>query len=112
MASVLTAPSWSWMTRSQRAAQLDHDLLRLDALEPVAQELRIEADLKWFAVEVERERLVGFADVRSLGRDAQLAGAETKTERGVLLCEQADPPDYVGKFLAGEKQLVLGALGQ
>ena len=55
--------------RAQRTDQLQYELVRFDALKPVAQELRVEADLKRLAVEGNRDRLAGPSDVGGLRRD-------------------------------------------
>src|SRR5215831_9409017 len=52
---------------SQGTDQLKQELLGLDAFQPVAKELRIEADLKRLPGERDRQALAGLADVRSLG---------------------------------------------
>ena len=57
-------------SRPQRADQLQDQLLGVDALEAVAQELRVEADLTARPGRAP-DRLARLADVGRLGRDRQ-----------------------------------------
>src|SRR5256885_5663971 len=76
----------------QRADQLQDEVIRLGALEAVAEELRVEADLERLALERHGQGLAGLADVGRLRRDLERALAEAQAQRRVLLSEQADAP--------------------
>src|SRR3954464_6118107 len=67
--------------RAERADQLEDQVVRLCALETVAQELRVEADLERLAVEWHWERLAGFADVGRLRRHFERALGEAHAQR-------------------------------
>src|SRR5437899_12916290 len=97
---------------AQRADELENQLLGLDALESVAEELRVEADLERLAVEGNRYRLARLPHVRGLGRNRERSLAEAEPKRGILLREQADPANDVGQLRARQAQLVLHGLGQ
>src|SRR4051794_7527694 len=71
--------------RTERTDQLEDQVVRLGALEAVAQELGVEADLERLAVERDRQRLAGFADVGRLRRHFESALGETHAQRRVLL---------------------------
>src|SRR5215217_2282683 len=64
--------------RPQRADQLQGQLLRLGALEALAEELRVEADLELLPGEWDGQRLARLAHVRRLGRDVQRALGEAQ----------------------------------
>src|SRR4051812_43810702 len=70
---------------AERADQTEVDLVRLDRLDPVAQELRVEADLQRLAGERGRHRLASLAEILSLDRDRQLALGEAQAKRQVAL---------------------------
>src|SRR3984957_21254835 len=57
--------------RAQGADQLQDQLLGVDALEPIAQELRVEANLERLAVEGHWDRLAGLTNVWGLRWDGQ-----------------------------------------
>src|SRR5215212_8906577 len=67
--------------RPQRADQLQGQLLRLGALEPLTEELRVEADLELLTGERDGQRLARLADVRRLRRDVQRALGEAQAKR-------------------------------
>src|SRR5438067_5049205 len=77
--------------RPQRADELQDELVRLRALQALAQEVRVETDLERLAVEWERQRLARLPDVRCLSRDLERALAKAQAQRRVLLREQANP---------------------
>ena len=97
---------------TQRADELEDELLGVDAVEAVAEELRVEADLELLAVEGDRDRLARLADVGSLGRDGERALAEAESQRRVLLREQADASHHVRELGGRQAQLVLDGLRQ
>jgi hypothetical protein len=97
---------------TQRADELQHQVGALRALEPVAQELRVEADLERFAGERYRQRLAGLAHIRRLRRDRQLALGEMQAQRRVLLGHEADAPDDLGELARRQRELVLIGIGQ
>ena len=67
--------------RPQRRDQLQHDRVARDALDALAQERRVEADLERLAAEVAGQRLAALADLLGLRRDRQLAGRERQPQR-------------------------------
>src|SRR5215204_2363837 len=75
---------------SQRADQLQQQLLRLGALQALAEELGIEADLERLAGKRHGERLARLTHVRGLCRDVERSLREAQPQRGVLLRQQAD----------------------
>src|SRR6185437_7511857 len=79
-------------TGAQWADQLEDQLVGLDALEAIAQELGVEADLEWLAAKRHGHGLAGLADVGGLRRDGQRALTEAEAQRRVLQREQADAP--------------------
>src|SRR5580693_6957929 len=97
---------------TQRADQLEHQLLGLHALQTVAQELRVEANLEWLTREGHRQHLAGLADIGGLGRHGELSLAEAEPQRSVLLGQQADAAHYIRNLRTRESQLVLHRLRQ
>ena len=85
---------------------------RVDRLEPVAQELGVEADLERLGRERRRQRLLRLADVLRPRRHRQLALGEAQPQRRVALREQADAAHDVEQLLARQLELVLELLGQ
>src|SRR5437868_6467533 len=65
---------------AQRADELQDEVLGLRALQAVPEELGVEADLEGLALEGDRQRLAGLADVGRLGRDLDGALAEAQAE--------------------------------
>src|SRR5215208_8377073 len=59
--------------RPKRADQLEEQLLRLGALQPLPEELRVEADLERLAGKGHRQRLARLAHVGSLRRHVECA---------------------------------------
>ena len=84
----------------------------VDRVEPVTQELRVEADLERIRRIRRRQALAGLADVLGACRNRQLALGEAQPKRRVALREQADAPHDVEELLARELELVLELLGQ
>src|SRR5688572_25413624 len=70
-------------TRAQRRDQLEQDVARVDRLESVAQELRVEADLQRLAMEWHRQRLARLTDVGGPRRHRQLTLGEGQSQRRV-----------------------------
>src|SRR3954462_2788304 len=99
-------------SRSQRADQLEDEILGLRALETVAEELRVEADLERLAVERDGQRLARLADVRGLRGHLQRALAEFHPQRRVLLGEQANAPHDLAHLGSVQVQLVLERVRQ
>ena len=97
---------------AQRADQLQHQLLGLDALEPVLEELGVEADLEHLAVEGHRDRLAGLADVGGLGGDGERALAEAQPQGRVLLRQQADAAHHLAELGGRHAQFVVDRVGQ
>src|SRR3954463_16095839 len=60
--------------RPQRRDQPDQPLVALNAFDPFAEELRVEADLQRLPLEGGGDRLTRVADVRRFCRDGQLTG--------------------------------------
>jgi hypothetical protein len=73
--------------RSQGADQLEADRLVRDRLEPVAEELGVEADLQRLARVGDGKRLPRLPDVLRLGGDRQLAVLEAESQRRLPLRE-------------------------
>src|SRR3954468_16290545 len=71
------------------ADELEDQVVGLGALEPLAQELGVEADLDRLALERHRQRLARLADVGRLRRHLKAAVSEAYPQRRVLLREQA-----------------------
>ena len=97
---------------AQRADQLQHQLLGLDALEPVLEELGVEADLEHLPVERHGDRLAGLADVGGLGGDGERALAEAEPQRRVLLRQQADAAHDLVQLGGRQAQFVVDRVGQ
>jgi hypothetical protein len=68
-------------TRPKRTDQLHADTVVRDRLEPVAEELGIEADLDRLTRVGDRERLMRLTDILCLSRNRQLAVFEAKPKR-------------------------------
>src|SRR3954470_7629933 len=98
--------------RPERADELEDQVVRLGALETVAQELRVEADLERLALERHGERLARLADIGRLRGDLERALREAHAQGGVLLREQADAPHYLAHLGSVEVELVLERIGQ
>src|SRR5829696_8818685 len=94
-------------TRAQRADQLQGQLLRLRALQPLAEEFRVEADLERIAGEGHGQRLACLSYVWGLGRHVEGALREAQPQRRVLLREQAHAADDLEQLVAAYPQLVL-----
>ena len=97
---------------TQRADQLELDRVRLDRLEPVAQELRVEADLHRLTGERRRQRLAGLTDVLRDRRDRQLTLGKAKAERRIALRHQRDATNDLEQLVARKDELVVELLGQ
>ena len=69
----------------QRVDQPKAELVALGGLDSVAHEVRVEADLERLALEANRERLAGLADVLCLRPDGQLALGEAQPQRRVAM---------------------------
>src|SRR5213078_1306752 len=67
-------------TRAQRADQLEFDLLRLDRIEPVTQELRVEPDLERLPRERRRHLLTRFPRVMRARGHRELPVGEAQPE--------------------------------
>src|SRR4051794_36811601 len=78
--------------RAQWTDELEDEVVGLRALEALPQELRVEPDLERLAVERDRQRLTGLADVGRLRRHLERTFGEAHPQRRVLLREQADAP--------------------
>jgi hypothetical protein len=96
----------------QRADQLQEQLLRLGALQSLAEELGVEADLQRLAGERHGQRLARLADVRGLRRNVERALREAQPQRRVLLRQQADAAHHLEQLVATHAQLVLIRLRQ
>src|SRR5436190_17188020 len=97
-------------TGPQRADQPEAERVAGDGLDPVTQELSVEADLERLAGEGDRQRLLGLADVLSPGRHRQLALGEAKAERRVALRHHRDAADDVEDLVTRQRHLVVEAL--
>ena len=95
----------------QRRDQLQHDVVARDALDALAQEGRVEADLERLAAEIAGQRLAALADLLGLRRDRQLAGRERQPQRRAA-GQHLDAGDHVGELGARQRDLVLERLGQ
>src|SRR4051812_30452973 len=65
---------------TKRRDQPQQQLLALHALNAVLEEVGVEADLQRLALERRRHRLLRIADLRSLGRDRELALRESQPQ--------------------------------
>ena len=83
-----------------------------DRLEPVAEELGVEADLERLAGVGRRHRLLRLADVLGLRRDGQLAFGEAQAQRRVALRHHRGAADDVRELRLRQRQLDLERLGQ
>src|SRR4051794_32283167 len=92
---------------AQRTYELQDQVVGLGALEALAQELGVEADLQRLALERDRQRLARLADVRRLRRHLEAPVREAHAQRRVLLREQADAAHDLGQLRAAHVQLVL-----
>ena len=93
--------------RAQGLISFKRSLLSDYRLDPVAQELRVEADLQRLAAESHRQRLPGLADVLSLRRDGQLSVGEAEPQRRVALCHHRDSANDVQQLVARQRELVV-----
>ena len=94
----------------RRLMSLSWTVVGRDSLEPVAQEVRVEADLELLARVLDRERLRGLADVLRLRRDGELAVCEAQAQRRVSLRHQAGAADDLEQRDARSRDLDLEGL--
>src|SRR5580704_6526284 len=99
-------------TRTQWADELEDELIGVDALEAVAEELWVEADLERLSVKGHGDRLARLPDIGGLSGDGQGALTEAQTQGGVLLGKEADATHDIGELCASESQFVLDGLGE
>ena len=98
---------------TQRGDELQVDLLlALQALEAIAQEARVEADVERVAAEVAGERLAELADVLRACRHRQLTRGEREADRRVAAREQLGPRDHVAQVLPPHGHDVLEGVGE
>ena len=84
----------------ERVDQAKAELVALGGLDPVAQEVRVEPDLERLALEANRQRLAGLADVLRLRPDGHLALGEAQPQRRVAVRHHRRAADDVEQLLA------------